>query len=74
MKMESGLKHFSPQGMHISDSVNKTEHRKMRDMYEVMDRWALGLLLMAMALIGTYCSRLQGGCCHIGKISSSMRR
>jgi hypothetical protein len=28
MKMESGLKHFSPQGMHISDSVNKTGAQK----------------------------------------------
>ncbi len=24
MKLESSLKHFSPQGMHISDSMNKT--------------------------------------------------
>ncbi|CAH5088015.1 hypothetical protein AI2623V1_2441 [Klebsiella oxytoca] len=24
MKLESALKHFSPQGMHISDDVNKT--------------------------------------------------
>lgn len=24
MKLESSLKHFSPQGMHISDDVNKT--------------------------------------------------
>lgn len=24
MKLESALKHFSPQGMHISDSMNKT--------------------------------------------------
>lgn len=25
MKLEASLKHFSPQGMKISDSVNKTE-------------------------------------------------
>jgi len=24
MKLEASLKHFSPQAMHISDSVNKT--------------------------------------------------
>lgn len=24
MKLEASLKHFSPQGMHISDDVNKT--------------------------------------------------
>lgn len=24
MKLESSLKHFSPQGMHIIDDVNKT--------------------------------------------------
>lgn len=24
MKLEASLKHFSPQGMHISDYVNKT--------------------------------------------------
>ena len=24
MKLESALKHFSPQGIHISDDVNKT--------------------------------------------------
>lgn len=24
MKLEAALKHFSPQGMHISDDMNKT--------------------------------------------------
>lgn len=38
MKLEAALKHFSPQGMHISDKEQERE-TAMRDMYEVMDRW-----------------------------------
>lgn len=38
MKLETSLKHFIPQGMHISDS-EQTREMQMRDMYEVLDRW-----------------------------------
>ncbi|CZU17039.1 antitermination Q family protein [Enterobacter hormaechei] len=38
MKLKAALKHFSPQGMHISDKEQERE-TAMRDMYEVMDRW-----------------------------------
>lgn len=38
MELEASLKHFSPQGTHISKK-EQVKEKLMRDMYDVMDRW-----------------------------------
>ena len=61
MKLEASLKHFSPQGMHISDDVKGTSPDRLTG-------------TDVMAAIGTTSSRARFGGCFLRQVRHQQNR